>query len=663
MTADRVFSYEPGDATEDETYACRDPEVVFQASGARRTVLCSHGVGPHAELLKLALPTFERFAELHGYDVDFGFRPLQHDRPPAWNKVVAIGNLLEEYDTVVWIDSDAVVVDPRRDILSVAGPERSMWMAMHHYGGEEQPNTGVLVVHRREEARELLAAVWQVTHLIEHPWWEQAAILHLLGYDVSTIGHAKLVSPTRWFDTVGWLGNEWNSISQDPHPNPLINHYAGVSHANRVLSMSRDVRNATGPRGSTVDDGRKLSVILPLGPGSAERALVGISMLASLERDLELVIVDDASELRGVLAAVQGAVRVVRHGQRYGLPTCWDAGIAVASGETVLLLDGPVVLDRDCVRSLLDALEPGVVATTATAPGDAGLSPCRASVLAARRADLQAAGIPLGAGPGDVMAELCCRLAGSGRTVVAVPTAVVHSAVDVAPPASPQGQLAPWKLALMRSSYVERLDEVPFREELPAVLDARGLNGMGAEIGVQTGLFSHYLLTYWGGRRLLSIDPWEHASADEYEDIANVNQAVQDERYRETCQRLAIFGNRSVVVRARSTEAALDVDDGSLDFVYLDARHDYDSVLEDLRSWVRKVRPGGIIAGHDYVDGDLPEGKFGVRGAVDEYFTDLGLSVAATTLDPPWLSWIVSVPAYAVEKRIAVGATGRAAAQ
>ena len=49
-----------------------------------------------------------------------------------------------------------------------------------------------------------------------------------------------------------------------------------------------------------------------------------------------------------------------------------------------------------------------------------------------------------------------------------------------------------------------------------------------------------------------------------------------------------------------TTDAAKQVDDGSLDMVFIDAGHDYDSVREDIANWLPKVRPGGIVAGHDY---------------------------------------------------------------
>ena len=38
--------------------------------------------------------------------------------------------------------------------------------------------------------------------------------------------------------------------------------------------------------------------------------------------------------------------------------------------------------------------------------------------------------------------------------------------------------------------------------------------------------------------------------------------------------------------------------------MFIDARHSYDAVLEDLNAWWPKIRPGGILAGHDYVDAD-----------------------------------------------------------
>lgn len=56
------------------------------------------------------------------------------------------------------------------------------------------------------------------------------------------------------------------------------------------------------------------------------------------------------------------------------------------------------------------------------------------------------------------------------------------------------------------------------------------------------------------------------------------------------------------VIKGLSVEVAEQFADGSVDFVFIDAEHTYDAVKADIEAWTRKVKPGGIIAGHDYDD-------------------------------------------------------------
>ncbi len=66
-------------------------------------------------------------------------------------------------------------------------------------------------------------------------------------------------------------------------------------------------------------------------------------------------------------------------------------------------------------------------------------------------------------------------------------------------------------------------------------------------------------------------------------------------------------------IRLSSCMAAQLYTDQSLDFVFIDASHEYEHVRADLLAWKPKVKPGGILAGHDYGQ-DFP----GVVRAVDE---------------------------------------------
>ncbi len=60
-------------------------------------------------------------------------------------------------------------------------------------------------------------------------------------------------------------------------------------------------------------------------------------------------------------------------------------------------------------------------------------------------------------------------------------------------------------------------------------------------------------------------------------------------------------------------------------------------------SWYCKLRPGGLFAGHDFLDGELPQGTFGVRSAVMQFEREKGLRAAVTT-EPDRPSWYFIKP-------------------
>ena len=208
--------------------------------------------------------------------------------------------------------------------------------------------------------------------------------------------------------------------------------------------------------------------------------------------------------------------------------------------------------------------------------------------------------------------------------------------------------------ALARRTYRWSLALVRQRGDLPYLLNERRLLGCAAEIGVSRGKFSSRMLARWQGAHLLSIDPWTTAPADEYVDLENVAQDEQDARYEEVRSNLARYGGRSSVWRMTSAQAAERVPPRSLDFVYIDARHDYESMREDLKLWYPRVRPHGILAGHDYLDGNLPQGVFEVKRAVDEFCRQRGLRLHVTR-DGEWPSWVLEVPQLPVPRKLSSG--------
>jgi predicted O-methyltransferase YrrM len=77
------------------------------------------------------------------------------------------------------------------------------------------------------------------------------------------------------------------------------------------------------------------------------------------------------------------------------------------------------------------------------------------------------------------------------------------------------------------------------------------------------------------------------------------------------------------VLKLTTREAVKLYEDESLDFCFHDAAHEFDPVYEDVNNWWSKIKPGGVMAGHDYATGCFPA----VQQAVDQFAAEKNLSV------------------------------------
>ena len=181
-------------------------------------------------------------------------------------------------------------------------------------------------------------------------------------------------------------------------------------------------------------------------------------------------------------------------------------------------------------------------------------------------------------------------------------------------------------------------------------------NGKGVEIGVFKGEFSKHILNNWGGT-LYMIDVWRPLG-NEYEDASNHKEHI--DAYQQTMENIKGFEDRGIMIRSTSEIASNMFQDNSIDFIYIDANHAYDYVKDDIKFWFPKLKKGGILSGHDYLDIDWynepihhPSGKdhyiytangfyngvFGVNPAVDEFCNENGYEVKITSDDDFFQSW------------------------
>lgn len=189
-------------------------------------LLCSLATGEeHLEMLELMAPTAAYYAQLHGMDCLLlplpGMR-LDPTRPPAWDKIVLIHHMLKQYETVFWMDADAIVCDPRKDIRTALSPGIPMHMVAHRIGQRIIPNTGIWVCRSLPKTFEMLYHIWNDVRYVDHRWWEQAALMDLIGFDPES---TSFRGETPYTPFVRFIGREWNSRQGDCADNPIVYHY------------------------------------------------------------------------------------------------------------------------------------------------------------------------------------------------------------------------------------------------------------------------------------------------------------------------------------------------------------------------------------------------------------------------------------------------------
>lgn len=128
----------------------------------------------------------------------------------------------------------------------------------------------------------------------------------------------------------------------------------------------------------------------------------------------------------------------------------------------------------------------------------------------------------------------------------------------------------------------------------------------GVEVGVYKGGYSIELCRANPELKLYCVDIWGINDQHSSEKAKRIHIKI----YKYAKWKLARYN--TVLIRDFSMNAVRQFDDNSLDFVYIDSEHVYQEVKQDVTEWAKKVKPGGIVSGHDY---DWAE----VKKAVDEY--------------------------------------------
>jgi hypothetical protein len=154
----------------------------------------------------------------------------------------------------------------------------------------------------------------------------------------------------------------------------------------------------------------------------------------------------------------------------------------------------------------------------------------------------------------------------------------------------------------------KHLDGARLLSTREAMLTALPGNGIVAEIGVASGDFSHQILQLNKPQKLHLIDCWDS------ERYGTLQKSVYQRFEKE------IDSGLVEINLGLSTEVLPSFEDGYFDWVYIDTVHDYKTTAQELLIARHKVKKGGVIAGHDYCQGNMISGwSYGVIQAVHEF--------------------------------------------
>ena len=171
------------------------------------------------------------------------------------------------------------------------------------------------------------------------------------------------------------------------------------------------------------------------------------------------------------------------------------------------------------------------------------------------------------------------------------------------------------------------------RAEVASIFAMLGYK-VGAEIGVEEGKYSVQLLDTIPDLKLFCVDHWlPYFRHGRRRTTRFYNTAVE-----------ALGKYNCEIIRKPSMEAAKDFEDGSLDFVYIDADHSWKGIVNDIVEWEKKVKIGGVVSGHDYWrQHSTSIYPVHVKDVVNAYTRAYGISLwyilRGTDREPSWL-WV-----------------------
>ena len=199
------------------------------------------------EVFDLTLPSKQRYVKRHGYDL-LSLRSFGEDTGGIFKntnigflRFVRAFEMLEYYDTVMWIDADSIITNTNFSINEFGIDDTCSFYASWDWNGKYSISGGNIIVHKTQHTNELFDTFLEIGKqvLLQGIWGEeQTTINHMYNNtpfkeNIKILDHAFLGSvPSKKH----FLGH-WGTRNEPPYPwttNSFLAHIGGVSNKSRI---------------------------------------------------------------------------------------------------------------------------------------------------------------------------------------------------------------------------------------------------------------------------------------------------------------------------------------------------------------------------------------------------------------------------------------------
>ena len=172
----------------------------------------------------------------------------------------------------------------------------------------------------------------------------------------------------------------------------------------------------------------------------------------------------------------------------------------------------------------------------------------------------------------------------------------------------------------LKQRHVQNAQLLASRELL---LEKLPQNAVVAELGVDKGDFSSLILEKCNPKRLHLVDAWGSSRYGE------TKRALVARKFEQQAAK-----GQVLISRGLSTDVVDEFDDNYFDWIYIDTDHGYQITYDELIAYLPKMKPDGVIAGHDYIIGNWNSHiRYGVMEAVSKFCNEHNFELIYVTTE------------------------------